>query len=939
MKYSKLGLVASAGAFGLALTACGDDVTKVYDSDSTLTMVGSMDGVLCDAKKEGAMVFDKSSSTVFLCKDAAWEALNDKEAMDYRCSAVADGSAGYNIVCDGETIAFIKNGKDGVDGKDGLNGKNGIDGKDGKDGKNGSDGEDGADGADGASGATGKGGTSVNVDSLVTVITGKTACQVSDAKMDAEGENYLVTVTCGDAEKELKLPVAGNSENLSTVYNRKVSFRLFDGMAGLEPLDFAPSAKVTVMEVDKSFNPTGKNFLFTVPATSQDFEYVLRDSTKKTDLVSFEGDIEVTNMISSYAIVQVEVPLKKASLNRAKSESAVFTYRAAVNLEGSTPIFVSFFSDMKVDRIRTLMAKGSDFQKATKTANEELLAALHMDADGKLFEEEGLETINESLAWMYGLPSLFLYSSEALYSGTDVYVPQYGVIYNAFKKDFAVNGALNTPVSVNVFDESYNGYFDDFANYFMGGSSVIPLQKGLMQRYDLPSCNAKYTGTLGYKLVSSGDEKNVFPYFLCNAEKEVWTPIFVLENKLPYNIESEVAESIIEDFLGECSGANASSSKTLFGTKKFCIVVGAEGEDENKKPVYEWAGLTQMSSSSVQVFTIDKNVECDGKLPYYNLYNGDFYKCVDNEWKLVEEPEGVGFKTCSKDNLGEVMPEEFGSCVYDRYSFYVNCPYYKCARTGSGNDVEYRWEYITSSSMVEDMAEYKFKGKCTEDNIGDFETITLPQHAGMAELTVHVVCEYVSGNPAWRELDPESETDVLFMELGQCQKDMVDGAIYTVDMSVLMGFDLVAGKNHFTCEEETDNEYNWLYVDDIVALSIDLACVSTLKDKTDPSKKYFCTESGWIDNDTLGWCAKNKADECAAEDDLNDVCENPFKAEVYCNMDDEGNFVWSTEKYVEPASSSSETVLEPESASSSSSETVVEPEPASSSSSETVPEI
>lgn len=917
MKYSKLGLVASAGAFGLALTACGDDVTKVYDSDSTLTMVGSMDGVLCDAKKEGAMVFDKSSSTVFLCKDAAWEALNDKEAMDYRCSAVADGSAGYNIVCDGETIAFIKNGKDG---KDGLNGKNGIDGKDGKDGKNGSDGEDGADGSDGASGATGKGGASVNVDSLVTVITGKTACQVSDAKMDAEGENYLVTVTCGDAEKELKLPVAGNSENLSTVYNRKVSFRLFDGMAGLEPLNFAPSAKVTVMEVDKSFNPTGKNFLFTVPATSQDFEYVSKDYTEKSNLVSFEGDIEVTNMISSYAIVQVEVPLKKASLNREMIEdNSVFTYRAAVNLEGSTPIFVSFFSDMKVDRIRALMAKGSDFQKATKTANEELLAALHMDADGKLFEEEGLETINESLAWMYGLPSLFLmYSSEALYSGTDVYVPQYGEIYNAFKKDFAVNGALNTPVSVNVFGESFNGYFDDFANYCMRGSSVIPLQKGLMQRYDLPSCNAKYTGTLGYKLVSTGDEKNVFPYILCDAEYEVWTPIFVLNNKLPYNIESEVAESIIEDFLGECSGANASSSKPLFGTKMYCIVVGAEGEGENKKPVYEWTGLTQMSSSSVQVFEIGIDVECDGKLPYYNLYEGKFYKCVDNEWKLVEESEDVGFKTCSKENVGEVLPYEFGEYYY--YSPYNNYDYYKCTLTGSGQDSHYDWSFISSSStMIEDMAAYKFKNECKDETLGSLRKITISENAGKSEHSIDVICNVENGKFVWEELDPSNNGDVLTKELGWCNKDMVNGAIYTVDKSVWEYNNLSAGTTHFTCETN-----GWMEVHDIVALSIDLACVSTLKDKTDPSKKYFCTESGWIDNDTLGWCAKNKADECAAEGNLNDVCENPFKAEVYCNKDDEGNFVWSTEKYVEPASSSSETVVEPEPASSSSFETVPE---------------
>ena len=95
-----------------------------------------------------------------------------------------DDNSGLKIICGGDSVGVVQNGKDGKDGKDGENGKDGKDGADGKDGSscyvtknaeidgydvfcgdekigsivNGKDGEKGADGKDGDKGADGKDG-------------------------------------------------------------------------------------------------------------------------------------------------------------------------------------------------------------------------------------------------------------------------------------------------------------------------------------------------------------------------------------------------------------------------------------------------------------------------------------------------------------------------------------------------------------------------------------------------------------------------------------------------------------------------------------------------------------------------------------------------------------------------------------------------------------
>jgi len=88
------------------------------------------------------------------------DGVDGKDGKDGSSCTVAPlpNNAGYKILCGGDSVGVLLNGRDGVDGKDGCDGKDGRDGVDGKDGRDGVDGRDGRDGIDGVDGKDGKDG-------------------------------------------------------------------------------------------------------------------------------------------------------------------------------------------------------------------------------------------------------------------------------------------------------------------------------------------------------------------------------------------------------------------------------------------------------------------------------------------------------------------------------------------------------------------------------------------------------------------------------------------------------------------------------------------------------------------------------------------------------------------------------------------------------------
>ena len=114
----KFSLAAFCG--GLLFAACGDDVTKVTEvTNSGLEVVASADSLgKCTEERSGEMKFASKENSVYVCSDSSWK--NVSVAEKASCSAEFLGdSSGYKIVCGGDSVGVIFNGKDGKKGEAG----------------------------------------------------------------------------------------------------------------------------------------------------------------------------------------------------------------------------------------------------------------------------------------------------------------------------------------------------------------------------------------------------------------------------------------------------------------------------------------------------------------------------------------------------------------------------------------------------------------------------------------------------------------------------------------------------------------------------------------------------------------------------------------------------------------------------------------------------
>lgn len=156
--------------FVMSLTACGDETTQVVQEIPVVKSVSALPE--CRADDEGLQMLVKGELTARICVDGEWLSLTEQdgdtvyvdegvqkvyisEQVSCETKKLSNGS-GIKVICNGDSIGVILNGRDGNDGNDGAAGKNGTDGEDGTDGENktgkqGSDGKNGIDGVDGVS--------------------------------------------------------------------------------------------------------------------------------------------------------------------------------------------------------------------------------------------------------------------------------------------------------------------------------------------------------------------------------------------------------------------------------------------------------------------------------------------------------------------------------------------------------------------------------------------------------------------------------------------------------------------------------------------------------------------------------------------------------------------------------------------------------------------
>ena len=107
---------ASVALFAL-LAACGDTIENQMGMDVVAT---GDDLPKCTKDKEGELAFVKDEDATRVCVDGKWRVAEGSASADFSCTTEElKDKSGLKIVCNGDSIGVVLNGKDGENGEDG----------------------------------------------------------------------------------------------------------------------------------------------------------------------------------------------------------------------------------------------------------------------------------------------------------------------------------------------------------------------------------------------------------------------------------------------------------------------------------------------------------------------------------------------------------------------------------------------------------------------------------------------------------------------------------------------------------------------------------------------------------------------------------------------------------------------------------------------------
>lgn len=146
-------LLASVGSvLGSYLVACDDEGPSQPQNASMHVVSSAKDLAECEDDNDGEMVWVKGERSARICAEGEWQSAAEplKDTVTVATDTVytkgenvecaienLKNKTGVKVVCNGDSIGVVYNGRNGEDGSDGKNGKNGSDGKQGSDGEDG----------------------------------------------------------------------------------------------------------------------------------------------------------------------------------------------------------------------------------------------------------------------------------------------------------------------------------------------------------------------------------------------------------------------------------------------------------------------------------------------------------------------------------------------------------------------------------------------------------------------------------------------------------------------------------------------------------------------------------------------------------------------------------------------------------------------------------
>ena len=333
------------GAFTFLLAACGDTVENTTISQMGMEVVEKVDDLpKCTKDNEGEQAFVKGEATPRICVDKKWYAAKDSAvASDLSCSTKQlKDKSGIKIICNGDSIGVVKNGKDG---EQGIQGETGADGKDGSDGKDGAQGIQGEKGDPGEAGAAGKDGSGCTI----------------------EKNGAKLAITCGDKSVTLELGEDGSLIGGEEVVldSEKVAVQL-DTVSGVSQKGpFLSGAKVIAFELEdgRTLKQTGSSFSGKI----------------SNDL----GQFKISARLLTSQYVKLEATGYYRNEVTGKNSSSNLTLSAITDVNMRSVANVNLLTHLEYDRVYYLVTKKKmKVSAAKRQAQREIFAILDIDATG-----------------------------------------------------------------------------------------------------------------------------------------------------------------------------------------------------------------------------------------------------------------------------------------------------------------------------------------------------------------------------------------------------------------------------------------------------------------------------------------------------------------------------------------------------------------------------
>ena len=354
------------GVVAVLFASCSDDSTV---ENITQVMQSNMDVVnkvkdlpKCTKENDGEMVWVKGEYAPRKCSDSKWYAVSEGSVAATCSTKELKDKSGVKIICGGDSIGVVLNGKDGKDGADGKDGKDGAKGEKGDTGATGAQGKQGVTGKTGATGAKGEtGDTGATGGKGDKGDTGAVGANCSIEKID----ELSVRVICGNDSTVLYTGRASGETAQDTVVldSEKIAISL-DHVSGVtQKGPFLSGSKVLVREMEdgRTLTQTGNSF--------------------NGKILNDKGEFRINGRMLVSQYVMLEATGYYRNEVTGENSNSELTLFAITDVNDRNTVNVNLLTHLEYERVIYLVTqKKMKVRAAKKQAQKEIFNILHIDA-------------------------------------------------------------------------------------------------------------------------------------------------------------------------------------------------------------------------------------------------------------------------------------------------------------------------------------------------------------------------------------------------------------------------------------------------------------------------------------------------------------------------------------------------------------------------------